>query len=71
MAIARAVAGQRRLLLADEPTGALDSVNGEAVMRLLRADRIGVALSEEFQLAPEQSTDAIIAHHQEAKYFST
>jgi 5-methyltetrahydrofolate--homocysteine methyltransferase len=42
-----------------------------AVMRLLRPDRIGVALSEEFQLAPEQSTDAIIAHHPEAKYFST
>ena len=33
-------------------------------------ERIGVALSEEFQLAPEQSTDALIAHHPEAKYFS-
>jgi 5-methyltetrahydrofolate--homocysteine methyltransferase len=41
------------------------------VMRLLRPDRIGVSLSEEFQLAPEQSTDALIAHHPEAKYFST
>jgi 5-methyltetrahydrofolate--homocysteine methyltransferase len=40
------------------------------VMRLLKADRIGVSLSEEFQLAPEQSTDALIAHHPEAKYFS-
>ena len=36
MAIARAVVGERRLLLADEPSGALDSVNGEAVMRLMR-----------------------------------
>ena len=38
VAIARAVVGERRLLLADEPTGALDSVNSEAVMRLLRDD---------------------------------
>lgn len=44
MAIARAVVGERELLLADEPTGALDSVSGEAVMRLLRtACRRGVA----------------------------
>ncbi|HEX6931611.1 MAG TPA: methionine synthase [Streptosporangiaceae bacterium] len=41
------------------------------VIRLLEPERIGVALSEEFQLAPEQSTDALIAHHREAKYFST
>ncbi len=44
MAIARAVVGERRLLLADEPSGALDSVNGEAVMRLLHeACKRGVA----------------------------
>jgi putative ABC transport system ATP-binding protein len=35
VAIARAVVGDHRLLLADEPTGALDSTNGEAVMRLI------------------------------------
>jgi putative ABC transport system ATP-binding protein len=44
VAIARAIVGERGLILADEPTGALDSVNGEAVMRLLRAaTRQGVA----------------------------
>jgi putative ABC transport system ATP-binding protein len=37
VAVARAVVGDRHLLLADEPSGALDSVNGEAVMRLVVA----------------------------------
>ncbi len=37
---------------------------------LLRPERIGVELSEEFQLHPEQSTSAIIVHHPEAKYFN-
>ena len=37
---------------------------------LLEPERIGVTLSEEFQLHPEQSTSAIIVHHPEAKYFN-
>jgi putative ABC transport system ATP-binding protein len=44
VALARAMVGERRLLLADEPSGALDSVNGEGVMRLIHtACRQGVA----------------------------
>jgi putative ABC transport system ATP-binding protein len=44
VAIARAVVGERRLILADEPTGSLDTLNGEVVMRLVRAScRRGVA----------------------------
>ena len=37
---------------------------------LLQPERIGVTLSDEFQLHPEQSTSAIIVHHPEAKYFN-
>ena len=40
------------------------------IMELLDASSIGVTLSEEFQLHPEQSTSAIIVHHPEAKYFN-
>jgi 5-methyltetrahydrofolate--homocysteine methyltransferase len=42
----------------------------EKLFTLLDPTRIGVELSEEFQLEPEQSTSAIIVHHPEAKYFS-
>ncbi|MFC7623916.1 methionine synthase [Microlunatus sp. GCM10028923] len=37
---------------------------------LLKPERIGVELSEELQLHPEQSTDALVVHHPEAKYFN-
>jgi 5-methyltetrahydrofolate--homocysteine methyltransferase len=40
------------------------------VVDLLGSDRIGVQLSEEYQLAPEQSTDALVIHHPEANYFN-
>jgi 5-methyltetrahydrofolate--homocysteine methyltransferase len=40
------------------------------IAELLRPERIGVVLSEEFQLDPEQSTDAIVVHHPEASYFN-
>jgi 5-methyltetrahydrofolate--homocysteine methyltransferase len=40
------------------------------LFELLGPERIGVELSEEFQLVPEQSTSAIIVHHEEARYFS-
>ncbi|MER7442740.1 methionine synthase [Micromonospora avicenniae] len=40
------------------------------IVELLGADRIGVQLSEEFQLMPEQATDAIVVHHPEASYFN-
>ena len=40
------------------------------VVELLAPGRIGVELSEEFQLHPEQSTSAVVVHHPEAKYFN-
>lgn len=40
------------------------------LLKLLQADKIGVELTEEFQLHPEQSTSAIVVHHPQAKYFN-
>jgi putative ABC transport system ATP-binding protein len=55
VAIARAVVGGRQLLLADEPSGALDSTNGEAVMRLIlaacRRGMAAVVVTHDAQLA--------------------
>ena len=42
----------------------------EHLLRLLEARQIGVELSDEFQLHPEQSTSAIVLHHPKAKYFT-
>jgi 5-methyltetrahydrofolate--homocysteine methyltransferase len=42
----------------------------QKLLELLEASRIGVQLSEEFQLVPEQSTSAVICHHPAAKYFN-
>ncbi|HYZ56853.1 MAG TPA: methionine synthase [Streptosporangiaceae bacterium] len=47
-----------------------DLADRAKVARLLRPERIGVELTEEMQLVPEQSTDALVVHHPEAKYFS-
>jgi 5-methyltetrahydrofolate--homocysteine methyltransferase len=40
------------------------------LLQLLKAERIGVEISDEWQLHPEQSTSAIVLHHPRAKYFS-
>jgi 5-methyltetrahydrofolate--homocysteine methyltransferase len=47
-----------------------DLADRATVVRLLEPERIGVTLSEELQLHPEQSTDALVVHHPEAKYFN-
>ena len=52
--------------------GACPNLEDRAKMiDLLEPERIGVILSEELQLHPEQSTDAFVLHHPEAKYFNT
>ncbi|MGV0652707.1 methionine synthase [Mycolicibacterium thermoresistibile] len=47
-----------------------DLEDRKKMMELLEPERIGVVLSEELQLHPEQSTDAFVLHHPEAKYFN-
>ena len=47
-----------------------DMEDRRKVVELLRPERAGVVLSDELQLHPEQSTDAFVFHHSEAKYFS-
>ncbi len=47
-----------------------DLADRATVVRLLQPERIGVTLSEELQLHPEQSTDALIVHHPEATYYN-
>jgi len=47
-----------------------DLADRAKIARLLRPERIGVELSEEMQLDPEQSTDAIVIHHPADRYFS-
>ena len=60
--------------LVERHASALDVGNRDEVrakvVELLHPERIGVTLSEEFQLHPEQATDAIVVHHPEAKYFN-
>jgi 5-methyltetrahydrofolate--homocysteine methyltransferase len=46
-----------------------DLMDNEKVVELLGGNRVGVTVSEGFQMEPEQTTDAIICHHPEAKYF--
>lgn len=62
VSIARAVVGDRRIVLADEPTGALDSATGETVMRLLRrhADDGGVAILVTHDAAHAAWADRVI-----------
>ena len=42
----------------------------EPLLRILGAERIGLTLTDEYMLNPEQSTSALVVHHPEAKYFN-
>jgi 5-methyltetrahydrofolate--homocysteine methyltransferase len=46
-----------------------DLEDNAKVVELLEAERIGVEITDNFMLAPEQSTLALVAHHPQAKYF--
>ena len=46
-----------------------DLEDNKILFDILHPERIGITLSEEWQMVPEQSTNAIIVHHPEAKYF--
>ncbi|MBY0307239.1 MAG: B12-binding domain-containing protein, partial [Phycisphaerales bacterium] len=47
-----------------------DMTDQEKLFRLLKPERIGCVLTENWQIDPEQSTSAVIVHHPEAKYFN-
>ena len=47
-----------------------DMSDQEKLFRLLKPERIGCVLTENWQIDPEQSTSALIVHHPEAKYFN-
>ena len=47
-----------------------DMEDRRKIMQLLQPERVGIELSDELMLNPEQSTDAFVFHHPEAKYFS-
>lgn len=47
-----------------------DMSDQEKLFRLIRPERIGCVLTENWQIVPEQSTSAIVVHHPEAKYFA-
>lgn len=65
------------LLLADDYQGCLEigleqEANGahKAVFAMLDPAQIGVTLTENMEMVPEQTTSAIVAHHPQAKYFA-
>ena len=43
--------------------------DNKLLFEILKPERIGITLTEEWQMVPEQTTNAIVVHHPEAKYF--